>query len=75
MLFFKFVLASYIPNTPTIVKRGLEWQKRVVDERVYGRLVDSDKERKIKQLFFKPTPNRPEIAINSAEDINDRDEE
>jgi Calcium-activated chloride channel len=49
---FKSLLSSYIPDVPQVVSDGIEWSKRVVDEKLYGKLSDIDKERTARNLKF-----------------------
>jgi hypothetical protein len=50
----KFVIADVIPDVPRKVKEGIVWSERVVNEKLYGKFADIDKERLFKQLMFRP---------------------
>ena len=59
LITLKFMIAGIIPNKPKIVKNGLEWSERIVNERLYGRLTDLDKARKGRDLTFtEPVPRK-----------------
>jgi hypothetical protein len=52
LLLIKWIVAAYIPDTPNIVKEGKIWSNRLVNEKLYNKLTDVDKERKIRDLEF-----------------------
>lgn len=52
LIVFKLLLAVYIPNIPTKVKLGLIWSQRIVNERLFNRLTDTDQERTLQKLKF-----------------------
>ena len=56
----KFALSALIPDIPRKVKNGIVWSERIVNEKLYGRLSDIDKERVLRDLKFSPS-DKPEI--------------
>jgi hypothetical protein len=52
LFLFKFLLSQIIPDRPYLVDQGLKWQKRVLNERMYNKLSDTDKEREARGLKF-----------------------
>jgi len=54
----KLLISAAIPDCPSKVTQGLNWSKRIANEKVYGRLSDVDKERSMRQLEFVPLEER-----------------
>ena len=48
LLFFKIVISTLIPDVPEVVGNGLVWSKRIIDEKLYGKISDADKALKSK---------------------------
>jgi hypothetical protein len=55
LFLFKFLLSQLIVDTPYVVSNGLKWQKRIMNEKMYNKLTDTDKERKVRGLDFVDT--------------------
>ena len=48
----KSLLSAYIPDVSELVTKGLGWSQRVMNEKLYGKLSDIDKERALRNLRF-----------------------
>lgn len=60
LILFKIALALFIPDVSFVVQKGLVWGKRIVDERLYGKLVDVEMVKKSRDLnFTKPSKESP----------------
>ncbi|CAG9319982.1 unnamed protein product [Blepharisma stoltei] len=60
----KFLISAYIPDVPEVVKKGVIWSNRVMNEKLYGKYSDVDKEREIRQLNFEPSANREKVEVD-----------
>ena len=60
----KFLLSAYIPDVSELVKDGLVWSERVMNEKLYGKLSDTDKERAMRNLRF-DTTNVIEVKVEN----------
>lgn len=52
LLFIKVSISLLIPDTPFVVNQANVWSKRVVDERLHGKLADAAKVRVSRNLHF-----------------------
>ena len=52
LLFVKVSISLLVPDVPYKVTQGITWSKRVVDERLHGKLVDISKVRVARNLHF-----------------------
>lgn len=64
LLMFKFFIDRQIPDCPSKVKDGITWSERITNERLFGRASDEDKQKELRQLFFKPIQGVKEIPYN-----------
>lgn len=71
LLLFKFIIAMLVSDTPRYVIDALTWSQRIVNERIYGKAVDVDEQREVRQLFFKDTPGVTPIKLNGDDILTD----
>ena len=63
LIFFKISLSGLIPDRPTGVEDGIQWGRRIADEKVYQKCSDINLERIAKGLTFDIPENRRIVSI------------
>lgn len=63
LFILKFLVSVYIPDVPEIARNGRTWCNRVMNEKLYGKLSDTDLERSQRNLSFKEIANEGYLDV------------
>ena len=67
LLIFKLLLMLIMPTVPTQVEEGLIWSKRIAAERIYGKAIDINQQKKLRNLYFKKSHDHKELYFDPRE--------